>query len=135
MTAVRFERRGDRTAVTFTYDPTIVEMLKLIVPSYARAWSKQRREWLIEAVYGKPMRWNGSAPSSSDSTRRRPAVMTTSLHGLDRFSSASDPPGHRWSTGCCRAPVTPITAGITSSSSNSTRHSPKSEGNQHDPAK
>ena len=32
MTTVRFDRRGDMYAVTFTYDPLVVEMLKLIVP-------------------------------------------------------------------------------------------------------
>jgi hypothetical protein len=56
MTAARFERRGTMYAVTFSsYDPMIVEMLKLVVPSYARSWSKPRREWLIEAMYGKPL--------------------------------------------------------------------------------
>ncbi len=55
MTAVRFEHRGHMYAVTFTYDPMIVEMLKLVVPSYARSWSKPRREWLVEAMYGKPL--------------------------------------------------------------------------------
>ena len=55
MTAVRFDRRGDIYAVTFTYDPVVVEMLKLIVPSYARSWNPVRRKWLIETVYGKPL--------------------------------------------------------------------------------
>ena len=55
MTAVMFERRAGMYVVTFTYDPMIVEMLKLVVPSYARTWSKPRREWLIETVYGKPL--------------------------------------------------------------------------------
>ncbi len=55
MTAVRFERRATMYAVTFTYDPMVVEMLKLTVPSYSRTWSKPRREWLIETMYGKPL--------------------------------------------------------------------------------
>ena len=55
MTAVMFERRAGMYVVTFTYDPTVVEMLKLVVPSHARTWSKPRREWLIEIVYGKPL--------------------------------------------------------------------------------
>jgi hypothetical protein len=55
MTAFRFERRGGIYAVTFTYDPLVVEVLKLTVPHYPRTWNKPRREWLIEAVYGKPL--------------------------------------------------------------------------------
>ena len=55
MTAVRFEFRGDMYAVTFTYDAIVVEMLKAVVPSYARTWSPPRREWLIESVYSKPL--------------------------------------------------------------------------------
>ena len=39
-----------------TYDPLAVAMIKVIVPSYARSWNPIRREWLIEAVYGKPLR-------------------------------------------------------------------------------
>lgn len=53
MTAVRFQRRADTTtAVTFAYDPTIVETIKLVVPGFLRSWNKARREWLIlEPVY------------------------------------------------------------------------------------
>lgn len=53
MTAVRFERRGDTHAVTFTYDPAIVELLKASVPGFVRSWNPVRREWLIlvEPVY------------------------------------------------------------------------------------
>ena len=48
MTAVRFERRGDMYAVTFTYDAIVVEMLKVVVPATpargahraANGWSK-----------------------------------------------------------------------------------------------
>jgi hypothetical protein len=53
MTAVRFNRRGDITAVTFAYDPIIVGTIKLVVPSFFRRWNPVRREWLIlEPVYG-----------------------------------------------------------------------------------
>ncbi|MGO9098910.1 MAG: hypothetical protein ACLP9Y_05500 [Mycobacterium sp.] len=52
MTAVRFQRRGDVHAITFAYDPTIVELLKVSVPSFIRSWNPDRREWLIlEPVY------------------------------------------------------------------------------------
>lgn len=52
---VRFENRGNRYAVTFTYDPLMVELLKLTVPPCARSWSRPRREWLVEAIYGRPL--------------------------------------------------------------------------------
>ncbi len=55
MTAVRFERRSDAYALTFTYEAFIVDVIKLTVPPYARTWSKPRREWLIEPVYGRPL--------------------------------------------------------------------------------
>jgi len=52
MSAVRFQRRGDVHAVTFAYDPMIVELVKATVPSFARSWNPQRHEWLIlEPVY------------------------------------------------------------------------------------
>jgi hypothetical protein len=46
MTAVRFTRRGDRHAVTLTYDPAVIEIIKTI-PAFARSWNPRRREWLI----------------------------------------------------------------------------------------
>jgi hypothetical protein len=52
MTAVRFQRRGDVHAVTFAYNPDVVETIKLVVPSFLRSWNPDRREWLIlEPVY------------------------------------------------------------------------------------
>lgn len=54
MTTVRFERRGTMYAVTFTYDPMVVEVIKLTVPSYSRSWSKPRREWVIEPYTASP---------------------------------------------------------------------------------
>ena len=52
MTAVRFQRRGDAHAVTFAYNPEVVELLKASVPSFIRSWNPDRREWLIlEPVY------------------------------------------------------------------------------------
>jgi hypothetical protein len=52
MTAIRFQRRGDTHAVTFAYNPDVVELLKATVPSFLRSWNPDRREWLIlEPVY------------------------------------------------------------------------------------
>ena len=49
--AVRAPRRRPH-AVTFAYDPTIVELLKASVPGFVRSWNPVRREWLIlERVY------------------------------------------------------------------------------------
>ena len=54
MTAAYFERRGTVYAVTLdTYDVDAVEIIKAAVPSFARRWSKPRREWLIDEVYGQ----------------------------------------------------------------------------------
>ena len=45
MTAVRFNRRADTsTAVTFAYDPAIVDTIKLVVPPFLRSWNRARRE-------------------------------------------------------------------------------------------
>jgi hypothetical protein len=46
MTAIRFTRRGRTTAVTFAYNPNVVEVVKTI-PAAARSWNPNRREWLI----------------------------------------------------------------------------------------
>jgi hypothetical protein len=53
VTAVRFNRRVDTsTAVTFAYDPAIVDTIKLVVPPFLRSWNRARREWLVlEPVY------------------------------------------------------------------------------------
>jgi hypothetical protein len=78
MTAVRFQRRGDTTAVTFAYNPDIVELLKASVPSFLRSWNPDRREWLIlEPVY---------ATQFADTLRR----LGHNIVGLD------DPPAQRY---------------------------------------
>jgi hypothetical protein len=52
MTAVRFERRDTITAVTFAYDPTVVDTIKSTVPAFLRSWNPVRREWrILEPVY------------------------------------------------------------------------------------
>ena len=55
MTAVMFDRRGETYAVRFSYDPTLVDLLKSTVPSYARRWSPPRREWFVEAIYAREL--------------------------------------------------------------------------------
>lgn len=56
MTTVRFTNRGGTYAVaSWPYDAVVVEVLKREVPPWARTWSKPRREWLIEAVYARPL--------------------------------------------------------------------------------
>jgi hypothetical protein len=122
MTAVRFNRRGDITAVTFAYDPIIVGTIKLVVPSFLRRWNPVRREWLIlEPVYGaelaRVLRGAGT-PSSDWTTHQIVNMLTIRPPGRGQSSSASDPPGHHWPTGCCPGSATPITVGITNSSSN-----------------
>jgi hypothetical protein len=76
MTAVRFDRRDILYAVTITYDPIVVDVLKLTVPSYARSWRKPRREWLIEVQYAKAL---------ADALRRLGAVVI----GLEPEPSSS----------------------------------------------
>jgi hypothetical protein len=80
MTAVRFQRRGDVHAVTFAYNPDVVETIKLVVPSFLRSWNPDRREWLIlEPVY---------ATQLADTLRR----LAHTIIGLD------DPPPQRQHT-------------------------------------
>ena len=98
MTAVRFEHRGHTYAVTFTYDPMIVEMVKLVVPSYARSWSKPRREWMVEAAYGKPL---------ADALRR----LDCTIIGIDDPPQRQHATDHAWAcavfqrVGPTRAPL------------------------------
>ena len=120
-TAVRFQRRGDMTAVTFPYNPEIVDLLKASVPSFYRSWKPDRREWLIlEPVY---------ALEFADTLR----ALGHTVIGLDpppQRVHATDPA--EWAravfrgVGPTRAPLvykllsgraTQITAGITRSSS------------------
>ncbi len=78
MTAVRFQRRGDIHAVTFAYNPDVVETIKLVVPNFLRTWNPQRREWLIhETVYAQQL---------ADTLRR----LGHTIIGLD------DPPAQRY---------------------------------------
>lgn len=48
MTAIRFTRKTVGFTVTFRYDPTLVELLKSVVPSFARSWHPDRRVWHID---------------------------------------------------------------------------------------
>jgi hypothetical protein len=47
VTAVRFQRRGDATVVTFSYNAEIVDTIKRIVPAFLRPWDPARREWVV----------------------------------------------------------------------------------------
>jgi hypothetical protein len=51
MTAIRFTRNGYSFAVTFAYNPAVVELLKSTVPYYARSWSPDRREWEVDTTW------------------------------------------------------------------------------------
>ena len=53
MTVVMFEHRGQTFAVTLIpYDRMALDVIKSVVPPFARRWSKARREWVIDDVYG-----------------------------------------------------------------------------------
>jgi len=53
-TAVRFERGGDRYALRFTYDPTIVAMVKTL-PPYAGSWIPTAKVWLVIDAYAEQL--------------------------------------------------------------------------------
>jgi hypothetical protein len=81
MTAALFEHRGQVYAVTLApYDPMAVELIKAVVPSFARRWSPPRRDWVIDEVYGHRLaealrRLNCTIIGLDDPTQRR--------HGAD----------------------------------------------------
>jgi hypothetical protein len=52
--AVRFERRGDRYAIRFSFDPIIVALIKT-VPGYARSWHPATKTWFVDATYAKQL--------------------------------------------------------------------------------
>ena len=139
MTAVRFQRRGDIHAVTFAYDPMIVELLKASVPSFIRSWNPDRREWLIlEPVYATQfadtLRRLGHTILGIDDPPQRQHTTDPAGWGLGPSSNASDPTGHHWPTNCCPGCATPITAAITTSRWSSTAPTPNypRKGEPHD---
>ena len=78
-TAVRFEKRGDKYAVTFAYNPNIVALIKT-VPAGARSWKPDAKLWFIDAGY---------APSLAASMRECGYIVT----GMDK--PKPDGPGPR----------------------------------------
>ena len=48
--AVRFDRFGDQYVIRFSFDPTIVALIKTI-PVYARSWNPDMKVWRISDVY------------------------------------------------------------------------------------
>jgi hypothetical protein len=55
MSTVIFTRRGDIYTVRFRYDPELVELLKDVVPSYARSWTKTTKEWTVHIEYAEQL--------------------------------------------------------------------------------
>ncbi len=51
ITTVTFRRHGDAYVVRFRYDPALVELLKAVVPAYARSWNTSTREWTVNVDY------------------------------------------------------------------------------------
>jgi hypothetical protein len=84
VTAVTFTRRGDEFAVTFRYDRAVVELIKSVVPHYARRWVPNRREWPIEDVWSQPV---GRRAARRRASRHR-ARRTTLRHVFRQEQSA-----------------------------------------------
>lgn len=53
MSTVIFQRHGTTYRVRFRYDPTLVELLKTAVPSYARNWNPATKEWTVGAGHAE----------------------------------------------------------------------------------
>ena len=51
MTVVSFRMAGDRAAVTFPYDPAVVDVLKANVPPHARAWEPDGKTWWVDTAW------------------------------------------------------------------------------------
>jgi hypothetical protein len=49
MSTVTFTRRGDTYSVRFRFDRTLVELIKDVVPSYARSWDASAKQWTVAA--------------------------------------------------------------------------------------
>lgn len=49
-TAVSFQRLDNRYLPRFAYDPDLVAVAKT-VPSYARSWNPDAKEWPVHATY------------------------------------------------------------------------------------
>jgi hypothetical protein len=51
MTAVVFEHHGAAYTVRFPYNADVVELIKTVVPSYARTWHPAVKTWAVDATY------------------------------------------------------------------------------------
>ena len=52
MSTVRFEKRGSKYAVNFSYDPKLVEWIKSF-PSWARGYDPPTKTWTLEPEYAR----------------------------------------------------------------------------------
>lgn len=50
-TTVTFTVCGAGYTVRFTYNPTLVELIKSMVPHYSRSWDPAAKQWTIDAIY------------------------------------------------------------------------------------
>jgi hypothetical protein len=55
MSTVTFRRRGTIYTVRFRYNPTLVELIKDVVPSYARSWNRATREWIVDTYEARQL--------------------------------------------------------------------------------
>jgi hypothetical protein len=55
VTAVRFERDGDRYVISFAYDPMLIEHLKKTVPAYARSWRQSEKLWIVDSPFAEQL--------------------------------------------------------------------------------
>jgi hypothetical protein len=69
MSTVVFARRGEHYTVKFGYDPELVELVKLVVPSHARRYDPAATEWTVEPA--TPARWRDCCAASEHGRRPR----------------------------------------------------------------
>jgi hypothetical protein len=55
MSTVTFTRHGGIYAVRFRYDPVLVELVKDVVPSYARSWQSPTKHWTVDVEYAREL--------------------------------------------------------------------------------
>lgn len=52
--AVLFDRLGDQYVIRFSFDPTIVALIKTIAV-YARSWNPDTKVWRISDIYAEQL--------------------------------------------------------------------------------
>ncbi|HSS25687.1 MAG TPA: hypothetical protein VLL82_15105 [Mycobacterium sp.] len=55
MTTVLFRRAGARYTVKFSYHPALVDLLKDVVPAWARDWNPGTKQWTIATEFAQPL--------------------------------------------------------------------------------